>query len=91
MPLYTSFRFHSGYKRGFVFTNWRILLIRLYSIHWFPYNHPEKTFIYRKVGKGDPQMVSVFGVETSVVNEIDATSDDVARGEGGAVGLTRAG
>ena len=46
---------------------------------------------YRKVGKGDPQVVSVFGVETSVVYEIDATSDDVARREGGAVGLTRAG
>ena len=35
-------------------------------------------------------MMSVFGVETRVVYEIDAASDDVTRGEGGSVRLTRA-
>jgi len=34
--------------------------------------------------------VSVFGVEASVVDEVDAASDDVAGGEGGSVGLARA-
>lgn len=35
-------------------------------------------------------MVSVLGVEAGVVDEVDATADDVARGEGGAVRLARA-
>ena len=48
-------------------------------------------FTDREIGKGNPKVVSVFGIEASIVDEIDATSDDVSGGESGTVRLTSAG
>ena len=44
----------------------------------------------RQLFEGDPQVVSVLGVEAGAVDEVNAAADDVSRGESRAVGLARA-
>jgi hypothetical protein len=47
--------------------------------------------LWRKVAKGDAEMMAVLRVKACIVNEIHSTSDDVVCGEGWAVGLSIAG